>query len=221
MMGALLSALLLRYSNHVCLKQYHTSKGIPMPAVPHKVLAMSDIGDRHVLIIGDVHGCLDELKELLTKANELTHHQCMFLFCGDIVNKGPKNKETLDFVRSLGDKAYVVRGNHENHILAKLCADNKEKVLRTVKSKYHWLQSLTDSDVEYLNQLPYTISIPHLEVIVVHAGLLPGLPLERQAGVTMTKIRNISDNECVEDINIVSTVYNINNILTFLLCLNK
>ena len=180
-----------------------------MPDVPHKILTQSDIGDKDVLIIGDVHGCLDELQELITQANQITNQNCTFLFCGDIINKGPKNKETLDFVQSLGDRAHVVRGNHENHVLGKLCAGNTrtndtQLLVEDVNPKYHWIMGLTPEDLHYLNQLPYTISIPHLQIIVVHAGIVPGLPLDRQSAFTMTKMRNVCNSDSAENTDVVS-----------------
>lgn len=56
--------------------------GNPLPTLPHATLHSS----ARTVIVGDVHGCLDELKELLVKcrADEL----CNLVFCGDLVNKG-------------------------------------------------------------------------------------------------------------------------------------
>ena len=38
-------------------------------------------------------------------------------FAGDIVNRGPQSLETLNFIRSLGEGAKWVIGNHELHLL--------------------------------------------------------------------------------------------------------
>lgn len=46
-------------------------------------------------------------------------------------------------------------------------------------------------DVEWLSELPYTLSLPHLNAVVVHAGLLPGLPLSKQKAYDMSKLRNV------------------------------
>ena len=60
-----------------------------------------------------------------------------------------------------------------------------------VCSRYFWLSELSEENFAFLQQLPYTISIPSLGALVVHAGLVPGLPLERQSLVSLTHMRNI------------------------------
>ena len=45
-----------------------------------------------MIIIGDVHGCFDELKLLLAKC-EYEEGKDMLIFVGDLVNKGPKSCE--------------------------------------------------------------------------------------------------------------------------------
>ncbi len=58
---------------------------------------------------------------------------------------------------------------------------------------YSFVDQLSEEDVAWLGQLPYTISIPHLNAIIVHAGLLPGRPLEEQMAVDMSRIRSVVD----------------------------
>ncbi len=147
---------------------------------------------RDIFVIGDVHGCLDELKELLQKS-KVNIGQDVIIFCGDIINKGPKSVETLRFIRSL-PKCYSVRGNHED---SKLCdlrrlnfAPDIEKPNK--KPTPQWIKELTDDEVEFLTELPYTISIPSLNSVIVHAGLVPNVPLHEQNPWYMVRMRNIT-----------------------------
>lgn len=50
-------------------------------------------------------------------------------------------------------------------------------------------------DLNWLKDLPYTLSIPSLDCLVVHAGLVPGRPLEEQAPGDMHSMRNLVPEE--------------------------
>ena len=57
--------------------------------------------------------------------------------------------------------------------------------------KYAWTDELSPTDIDYLQSLPYTISLPLHRAIVVHAGLVPNVPLEDQKRVDMVSMRNL------------------------------
>ncbi len=58
-------------------------------------------------------------------------------------------------------------------------------------NKYCPLSSVTREDLEWLRELPYTISIPSLDALVVHAGLVPNVVLEMQEFGDMHSMRNL------------------------------
>jgi predicted phosphodiesterase len=87
----------------------------PNPEPKHKHVELHD-GEikEKILIVGDVHGCLDELKDLLIKS-AYNPDDTTLILVGDLVNKGPYSAETVSYVRQLG--AYCVRGNHDESAL--------------------------------------------------------------------------------------------------------
>ena len=67
--------------------------------------------------IGDVHGCVNTLVALLSRIESIDTDP-KYLFVGDLVGKGPSSIEVLELVYQLAEKAVVVLGNHDLHLLA-------------------------------------------------------------------------------------------------------
>jgi hypothetical protein len=167
---------------------------VPLPSKLHQVVEESDIGRRRVLVIGDVHGCFDELQDLI-QVHAICPEDTVLVFCGDIVNRGPKNREVICFIRDFGFTVYSVRGNHEDRVIHEwLNFHNRSNGhIYKLSPKYEWVVELSKEDVDFLLSLPYTLSIPCMETIVVHGGLDPWESLERQQPKNLVLTRNIVD----------------------------
>ena len=174
------------------MTKYSGSPNSPMktilPSNVHITLQKEQLKNK-VIIIGDVHGCFEELNELLTEC-EYNENNCSVIFVGDLVNKGPYSVEVVQFARKI--KAHVVRGNHDDYALA--IAQNL--ISRPIESEgLNYISKFSPEDLNWLNELPYTITIPSLDAIIVHAGLLPEIDLNKQTISDMYTIRNIIKNE--------------------------
>lgn len=66
-----------------------------------------------IFAIGDVHGCVDELRLLLNRLPRTSETTIVFL--GDYIDRGPSSREVIETVLELGQQSQVVAlmGNHE------------------------------------------------------------------------------------------------------------
>ena len=103
-----------------------------------------------VYAIGDLQGCYDPLRRLLD-AIDFDPGSDRLWFTGDLVNRGPDSLTVLRFVRSLGESAVTVLGNHDLHLMAVAAGaarcrtrDTLDAVLEAVDCEdlVRWLASL-------------------------------------------------------------------------------
>ena len=135
-----------------------------------------------VYAIGDLQGCLHELRQLL-ELLAFDRQRDQLWFAGDLVNRGPYSLETLRFVRDLGDAAVAVLGNHDLHLLAGACNPAKIKPKDTLNP----ILDAHDRDalLDWLRRRPLLHHDAQLGYTLVHAGLPPQWDLaaaQRHAG---------------------------------------
>lgn len=113
-MGALMSVMVStakNYFNEPALPKHPF--GFPVPPEIHKTLTPEYLESfKQVFVIGDVHGCYDELMDLLAVA-KAREKDTLKLFVGDLVNKGPRSLDVLDFLIQNSSSCQAVRGNHD------------------------------------------------------------------------------------------------------------
>ena len=139
------------------------------------------------LFIGDVHGCAEELDDLLA----LCHHQPgeRVVLVGDLVAKGPDSAGVVRRARERGFLA--VRGNHDEHVL-RWHAGRMPKGKKLKPEHKQVLATLSDADWAWLESLPVHLHLPELNVRVVHGGFVPGVPLDAQDPTLMLNLRSIT-----------------------------
>ena len=121
-----------------------------------------------IYAIGDIQGCYDSFRRLLDLCRFDPAVDRLWLV-GDLVNRGPRSLETLRFVRSLGEAATTVLGNHDLYLI--MVAEGFGK--RGKDDTLGAILAAPDRD-ELIGWLRYQ-PLMHLEqgFAMVHAGLLP------------------------------------------------
>jgi len=71
---------------------YWTCAGNRLPQTLHQIITNADLKPGRLIIVGDVHGCIDELNQLLAKVSFQSEEDNL-VFAGDLVNKGPGSIE--------------------------------------------------------------------------------------------------------------------------------
>ena len=94
-------------------------------------------------------------------------------FCGDLVNRGGQSLAVLRHVKSIGDRAIVVLGNHDLSLLA--VAERKREDQARVNPELREVLFAPDRDdlIGWLRQQKLLHIDRELGYLLVHAGLFP------------------------------------------------
>ena len=125
--------------------------------------------------IGDVQGCYDELQALLDRL-KFDFRQDTLWLAGDLVNRGPRSLEVLRFVKSLGECAVSVLGNHDLHLLVHAHGYESSKKGDTLEP----ILKAPDRDelLNWLRQRPLLHHDEYRQITLIHAGLAPQWKLQ-------------------------------------------
>jgi hypothetical protein len=121
-------------------------------------------------VIGDPHGCLDEVRDLIARAGVGSDDR--IIFAGDLVDRGPQRREMVEFAM----EHESVLGNHEEKILRE--AD--WPLERSIPDHRKTREVLQDHHYDYFRWLPLYIRLPEHNAAVLHAGVMPDVPIEKQ-----------------------------------------
>ncbi len=121
-------------------------------------------------LIGDVHGCYRELRQLLNQVNFDANQDILWL-TGDLVARGPDSLEVLRFVKSLGSALKLVLGNHDLHLLGVFAKISRNKP----KDKLNELLNAPDADelINWLRRQPLLQVDEEKKIVMAHAGITP------------------------------------------------
>ena len=126
-------------------------------------------GDGTISVVGDVHGCIDELRALWERLAPGSEDRVVFV--GDLVRKGPDSDAVVEFVRTR-ESALSVRGN------------NEEMVRRGDGTA-----GLSPASRAAIESFPLVVSWDG--AIVVHGGVDPETPLGEHSPAELLETRSI------------------------------
>jgi diadenosine tetraphosphatase ApaH/serine/threonine PP2A family protein phosphatase len=145
------------------------------------------------IVVGDIHGCYDELVALLEKAALKVDDRVIAV--GDLIVKGEKNREVLDLF--IGDERFsAVLGNHDRALRRYwrgegiALKESQEKVraeLAADEARYS----------AYIQSLPLMIDLG--SHVVVHAGVRPNVALAGQSVEDLTELRTLGEDRTNRD----------------------
>lgn len=144
------------------------------------------------IVVGDVHGCLAELQDLLEVVAFADEDRLVFV--GDLVAKGPNSRGVVRLAMNLG--ADAVLGNHECKVL---CIRGEKgdwtggKVPEFRKEQRDVAASFDEEQVAWMSLLPTLLRLPEHNALVVHGGLNPAIALDKQSLTVATTTRSILD----------------------------
>lgn len=134
-------------------------------------------------IIGDVHGCLDELKTLLARLGWTIDDENIVpplgrkaIFVGDLVDRGPDTPGVLALVGRMiaAGQALCVRGNHDDKLLRKL-QGRDVAITHGLETSLQQLEGRPPEFIEMvrglLESLPTHYVLDDGKLVVAHAGI--------------------------------------------------
>lgn len=203
-------AIMMKFFKRTPKKAEHASQAISA--------ALSE-WDGAAYIIGDIHGCYDQLEQLIANCRAHSHERGLdpdkteLISLGDLVDRGPDSAKVMERLVTFDEpwaRLTCLMGNHEEIMLKVLDGD--------VKALTSWfrfggkdtcysygVENLGDVHLNpehVINALKAAIPNRHIDFLkglpdshtvgpylCVHAGIRPGVPLEEQSSRDLRWIR--------------------------------
>src|SRR5690625_1928990 len=135
-------------------------------------------------IIGDIHGCYEELCELMKHLGYQQYRHPLerkLIFLGDLMDRGPNSMKIIKLVYQLVIKeqcAYYVPGNHCNKLYRYFLGNNvkiqhgPERTIREFMSlDVHEQMIIRNKCLALYESASLYLQLPQLNAVVAHAGI--------------------------------------------------
>jgi diadenosine tetraphosphatase ApaH/serine/threonine PP2A family protein phosphatase len=138
---------------------------------------------KRTIIVGDIHGCIEEFNELIDKLSYNKEFDRLILL-GDLIDRGPDSVAVVKRARKLDLEC--VMGNHEHKFLKWYKSSGSKNDVYDRRPHY---TQFSDEDINYIARMDPYISLPDMNTVIVHAGLRPGINLQNQTKDDLYYIR--------------------------------
>ena len=148
------------------------------------------------IVVGDTHGCYNELKTLiesLEKKGEYNKKRDKLIFLGDYIDRGTDSRLVIKYIRNLqknNKNVIALKGNHEDMLLDYYNNINEYWLWNgasETKKSYEGFNKQFNEDMEWMKTLPLYHEDKHF--IYVHAGIDASKPMKKQDKETLLWIR--------------------------------
>ena len=148
-----------------------------------------------LIAIGDIHGRMRMLDELVKQIEPTEDDRLIFL--GDYIDRGPESYEVVEYVIALKQKypkTITLRGNHEDFVLSFFMGNQKDRHLWLKQNggEQTMASYRRNSELLKVHRVFYeslSISWETDEYFLCHAGVRPGVPLDKQKASDLCGIR--------------------------------
>jgi len=140
------------------------------------------------IVIGDVHGCWEELQDLLRAVKVQPSDRLISV--GDLISKGPDSRSVIEWAMRTS-KLECVLGNHELRLRRHWRAGTRSTEKSHDAETYRQLGDAYEGAMRFIDRWPLTVSGPGF--LVVHAGFDPKEGLEWQSMDRLTSLRRLED----------------------------
>ena len=136
------------------------------------------------IVVGDIHGCYQELLDLLNKVKLANDDRVVAV--GDLTVKGPSSLQVVELFRKDGRFSSVM-GNHDLAMVRRW--RNEPIPLKKVQESAYVQLAANKQCLDYLANLPLVLELDGH--VVIHAGLRPGVALGDQSIDDLTELRTL------------------------------
>ena len=133
------------------------------------------------IVIGDIHGCLEELMELLDGLR--LQDDDILVPVGDLIHKGPYSADVVEYLRTLPNKVILIHGNHEEKQFRyerheeRIAITGGANPMKHIEEFPEITNTMNENNWEFLADAYYWYTLPGNK-LVVHGGIASSMKIK-------------------------------------------